>query len=326
MNILLIGGTGNISSEVSSILFSQGNRITVANTGKHPVPSRYHHLVVDRTGPFQCTSGFSELDFDVLIDFFAFVPEHIKTVYKIFKRRIKQYIFISSATVYQKPHKTIPITEKVPRSNPFWKYAQDKIACEEYLESIQGTEFPVTIVRPSHTFGQTWIPSPLNGNDFTVASRILKGEPIVIHDNGESLWTLTSASDFATGFCGLVGNDSAIGEAIHITSDEYMSWNKIYEIIGTTLGKQPSIVHIPTDFINKIHPDSTGPLKGDKAENGVFDNSKIKRFVPHFQCRKNFKTAIKESIEWFQKDPSRMIISRKQNDLVDFLIDQWKNR
>lgn len=326
MNVLFIGGTGNISSEVADQLLKQGHSITVANTGKHPVPLLYKHIILDSTDPQSCKSNLENETPDIVIDFFAFVPDHLKTMYEIFKGKIKQFIFISSATVYEKPHKQLPITESTPLCNPYWPYAQNKIACEEYLNSIHSSDFPITIVRPSHTFGRTWIPSALFGQDFTISSRILQGKPIIVHDRGESLWTLTAASDFAIGLCGLVGNSAAIGESFHITSDEALTWNKIYEILGQTLGRDPVITYIPTDFLNKIYPDSIGPLKGDKADHGVFDNSKIKSIVPGFQCKKTFKNAIRESIEWFQQDTARMQIDEKQDKFIDLLISQWNNR
>lgn len=322
MNILFIGGTGNISTEVADRAYKQGHKITVASTGNHPVPPSYHHIHLDRTVPEQCKEKLSNIDADFVIDFFAFVPDHVKTLYSILRGKIQQYVFISSATVYEKPHKRIPITEEIPRNNPFWPYAEDKIACEEFLESVHGPDFPVTIVRPSHTFGKTWIPSVLNGNDFTICSRIIQGKPIFLHDKGESLWTLTASSDFAAGLCGLLGNKNALGEAFHITSNEALSWNKIYEILGETLGREPVITYIPTDYINKVYPESIGPLKGDKAEHGVFDNSKIKKVVPGFQCKKTFRIAIRESVEWFREDPSRMVADNKQNEFIDWLIKQ----
>jgi nucleoside-diphosphate-sugar epimerase len=323
MKILLIGGTGNISSEVASLLHNQGHSITVINTGTRPVPPQYKHIKADRTDSQQFKVSLSNASFDIVIDFFAFIPVHLRLVYDIFFDKIQQFIFISSATVYQKPHELFPITEKTPRENPFWPYAQDKIACEKYLESVNSSKFPVTIVRPSHTFGKTWIPSPLSGNDFTVAARILDGKPIFVHDGGKSLWTLTASSDFAAGLAGLVGNPKALGESFHITSDEILSWNQIYDTIGEVLGKKPLITCIPTEFLNKIYPESIGPLKGDKSENGVFDNSKIKQAVAGFECIKTFKSAIQESIEWFLEKEERRIINEQQNLLIESFVEQW---
>lgn len=325
MNILIIGGTGNISSEVADVLYEQGHSITVVTTGKHPVPGKYNHIKVDRQNQIEFKNALSDSIADIVIDFFAFVPEHCRTDFEIFKGKIKQFIFISSATVYQKPHKTLPISEKTVLDNRFWKYAQDKIECERFLKSVNSSFFPVTIIRPSHTFGKTWIPSPVNGSDFTIANRILNGKPVIIHDKGESLWTLTASSDFSSGLVGLVGKKDAIGESFHITSDESLTWNSIYNIIGYALGKKPLIVHIPSDFIARVYPESYGMLMGDKKEHGVFDNSKIKKFVPGFKCNKTFSIAIRESIKWFMEDKQRRVIDIEQDRLIDSIINQWLN-
>lgn len=323
MNVLLIGGTGNISSEVADRLYKQGHSITVVTTGTHPVPKEYSHIKANRQDCTEFKKALANCTPDVVVDFFAFVPDQCRCDYEIFKGKIKQFIFISSATVYEKPHKNLPITEKTPLGNPFWKYAQDKIECENYLNSVNGKDFPVTIVRPSHTFGKTWIPSAINGCDFTIANRILDGKPIIVHDKGESLWTLTAASDFAIGLAGLVGNEKAIGKTFHITSDETLSWNSIYEIIGNALGKKPVFVYIPSEFLAKVYPESLGMLMGDKKEHGVFDNSKIKQFVPEFKCSKTFSLAIRESIEWFMEDESRRVTDIEQDKLIDSLINKW---
>ncbi|MBN1576000.1 MAG: NAD-dependent epimerase/dehydratase family protein [Chitinispirillaceae bacterium] len=324
MHILLIGGTGNISSEVALLLHQQGHTITTVTTGKRPVPKTYHAIHLDRNDSVAFKQQLGAVRPDVAIDFFAFVPEHLKTCHETFKGAITQFIFISSAAVYEKPHRRFPITENTPRSNPFWSYAQDKIACEKYLESVHSPEFPVTIVRPSHTFGNQWIPSPINSNDFTIARRILDGRPVILHDNGESLWTLTAASDFAAGLAGLAGNVKALGEAFHITSDEALTWNQIYRLIGDALGKEAIIEYIPSEILAREYPESYGMLFGDKKEHGVFDNQKIKRFVPGFECRKGIKLAIEESIGWFLTEPSRQAIDVQDDKLIDRLITTWR--
>ncbi|MDR2591839.1 MAG: NAD-dependent epimerase/dehydratase family protein [Chitinispirillales bacterium] len=326
MDILIIGGTGNISSEATELLISQNHNLTLLNTGRHPTPRGCRHIKADRFNPQEFENALKDLSFDAVLDFMAFTPDNCRNAYKTLRGRTAQYIFISSATVYAKPHTKLPITEETPRGNPFWPYAQDKTACEEYLESVMGDGFPVTIVRPSHTFGRTWIPSPINGSGFTVAARILAGKGFIIHDKGESLWTLTASSDFAKGLAGLVGNKAAVGEAFHITSDEALSWNDIYKELGAALGAEKiNPVHIPTSFIVKRYPDALGKLLGDKAENGVFDNSKIKRFVPGFKCEKNFATAIRESVAWFmEKDkPERREIDLDEDGLIEAIIGAW---
>jgi len=323
MNILLIGGTGNVSSEVAAALYRKGHSITTVTSGRRPVPSEYTAIIADRTDPVIFREKLRGFHPDVIIDFIAFTPEHCMLDYEIFKGKIGQYIFISSAVVYEKPHHRFPITEKTPRSNPFWPYAQQKIACEEYCESVHSEQFPVTIVRPSHTFGREWIPSPFNSHNFTIAQRILDGRPIILHDRGESLWTLTAASDFAEGLSGLVGNPMTAGEAFHITSDESLTWSHIYVEIGNALGKDAIIEYLPSEFIAREYPEAYGMLFGDKKEHGVFDNQKIKRFVPGFECKKSFSDAIRESVAWLMADPTRRIFDKENDLLIDRLITAW---
>lgn len=325
MKILLIGGTGNISTAVAKLLYLQGNTITTVTTGNKPVPSAYRSIVADRNNSVLLREKLSDLSPDIVIDFVAFDPKHLENMYAIFKTKIAQFIFISSATVYEKPHARFPITESTPLSNPFWPYAQQKIACEKYLERVHSLDFPVTIVRPSHTLGCGLIPSPIHGHDFTVANRIINRKPIVLHDQGESLWTLTAASDFAVGLCGLVGNSKATGESFHITSDEVLSWNQIYHTIGSLVGEEPIIEYIPSDFIARVDKAAGEMLCGDKKEHGVFDNQKIKQFVPNFVCVKPFKVALLESLTWLENDNSRKVIDVKTDSSIDRLIEQWKN-
>ena len=325
MLILIIGGTGNISSEVTSLLCSKGSHeITILSSGTRPVHAECRHIKANKFNDAELERSLKDIDIDVAIDFMAFTPTHCRADYKALRGRIKQFIFISSATVYEKPHVKIPITESTPRGNPYWPYAQDKIACEEYLESVHANDFPVTIVRPSHTFGKTWIPSPINGCGFTVASRIKTGKPFIIHDKGESLWTLTASSDFAKGLAGLIGNKDAIGEAFHITSDEALSWNTIYGELGKALDSKINPVYIPSEFIAKVYPDALGMLMGDKREPGVFDNSKIKKFVPDFKCEKSFADTIKESVDWFMEDPKRREIDNNEDKLIESIIRAWE--
>ena len=325
MEILIIVGTGNISSEVTPLLIGAGHEVTVVNTGRRAIPAGCRHIRADRFNHQDFESAMKGTGADIVIDFMAFTPDQCQSDYNIFRGRIGQFIFISSATVYQKPHVKIPITENTPRGNPFWPYAQDKIACEEYLESVHGDDFPVTIVRPSHTFGKTWIPSPINGCGFTVAQRIIDGREFIIHDKGESLWTLTAASDFAKGFVGLAGNKSAAGEAFHITSDESLTWNAIYAELGKALGiGRINPIHIPTEFIITIDPESRGKLMGDKRENGVFDNSKIKKFVPGFKCEKSFAVSIKEAVNWFMEDASRREVDAEEDKFIDEIITAFR--
>ncbi len=326
MDILIIGGTGNISADVTDMLVKRGHHVTLVNRGNVRVAADCAHIQVDVRDRQAYAHALKDYRGDVAVNFLGLTPEHCENDYAALKGKIAQYVFISSTVVYGKPHRTLPLTEDMEQGNPFSTYAQDKIACEAYLSHINGPKFPVTIVRPSHTFGRTWIPSPLNGADYTVAARILAGKPIVLHDGGQSLWTLTAASDFAAGLAGLLGNEQAFGQAFHITSDQVLTWNAICFEIGLALGRQPEIVHIPTDFLAEVFPLARDKLQGDKAEHGVFDNSKIKRYAADFECRKSFRTAIRESVAWYDEDASRKKTDPEQDQLIDSWITAWKSR
>nr|HMS68216.1 NAD-dependent epimerase/dehydratase family protein [Saprospiraceae bacterium] len=268
-------------------------------------------------------------EWDVVVNWIAFKPNDVLQDIELFKGKTNQYIFISSASAYQKPPKFPVITEETPLENPFWDYSRDKIACENVLVSaFQELDFPMTIVRPSHTYN-TVIPITIGGwEEYTTVDRIKKGLPIVVQGDGTSLWTMTHAADFAIGFVGLFGNEEAIGEAFHITSDEVMTWNHIYETIAASVGCTAKIIHIPSDFIadysEKIgFPSKRGSLLGDKAHCAIFDNSKIKRVVPEFKASIPFEVGIKDTLEWFEADESRMVVKQETNDFIDGLIKTY---
>lgn len=324
MKVLVIGGSGNISSDVAAALQARGDEVTVVTRGKTALPRGVRHRKADRRDAKACREALASFRGDAVINFLGFSPGDCELDFEVLRGRIGQYIFISSATVYQKPHSRLPLTEATSLGNPFSDYAQGKIACEKFLESVHGSDFPVTIVRPSHTFGRQWIPSPLNGSDYTVAARITAGKPIIVHDDGRSLWTLTAAADFAAGLVGLVGHAKAAGEAFHITSDQVLTWNCIYFEIGLALGRAPHMVHIPSRFLADQWPEARAKLLGDKSEPGVFDNTKIKCFLPEFECRHTFRRAIRESVAWFQEDVSRMTVNTQQDRLIDDLLRAWQ--
>jgi len=323
MEVLLIGGTGNVSSSVAEELARRGHEVTLLTTGRRPVPKEFRHIQADRHDEKALAAALKDCRMEAVIDFAAFKPEHCVTAWRVLRGQLRQFIFISTAAVYEKPPKELPITEQTPLGNPYWDYARQKADCENYFGRVHGPEFPVTIVRPSHTFGPSWIPSPINRSDYTVAARIVAGRPVIVHGDGQSLWTLTASSDFAAGLAGLVGNDKALGEAFHITQDQVLTWNAIYHEIGLALGREPRIVHIPTEFLAEAHPPAIGRLIGDKANDAVFDNAKIKRFAPDFECRKSFRTAIRESVAWYDEDESRKRIDPEQDKLIDSLIERW---
>lgn len=265
---------------------------------------------------------------DVVVNWIAFRVEDVERDYDLFNGKTKQYIFISSASVYQKPPAFPVITESTPLSNPQWQYSRDKIACEEKLNKFyRENNFPITIVRPSYTY-DTVIPVSIGGfTEYTIIDRLRKGQKIIVHGDGTSLWTNTHAEDFAKGFIGLIGNQQAIGDVFHITSDELLTWNQIYEAVADAVGVKPNIVHIPSDFIVSFNESWRGDLLGDKSHSVIFDNSKIKRFVPGFSCTIPFKEGIKKTIKWFEADPARMIINKSTNDIIDKIINAYeKNR
>ena len=260
---------------------------------------------------------------DVVINFLGYDLPDIETDYELFAGKIRQYIFISTAMVYAKPHLQIPITENAPLGNPYSDYAKNKLKCEEWL--LQ-QDFPVTIVRPSHTYCNRWIPNQVSSAGYTFAARLERGAPVFVANDGENPWTLTATTEFAVGLAGLVGNEKAIGEAFHITSDEALTWNQIYAEIGEALQVKPVIEKIPVDFICERFPDMSQGLKGDKVHPAIFDNSKIKRFVPDFVCGKSFATGIRESVAWLRAHPEDQALNPKVDALIDNIIAAWRER
>lgn len=325
MKVLFIGGTGFISTAVSRMAMEKGMELFLLNRGirSSEIPGA-HQLTGDIHNPESLHNALKNLKFDVVVDWIAFTPEDIKRDLQVFRGRTKQFVFISSASAYQKPPANYVITESTPLDNPYWEYSRNKIACEELLmKAYLDEDFPVTIVRPSYTYN-TYLPIAIGGfGCYTLADRMLKGKPIIVHGDGSSLWVNTHAEDFAKGFLGLLGNERAIGQAFHITSDEVLTWNQIYHTIAEALGVEAKIVHIPTDFIVKVVPRLTGDLLGDKTWSVVFDNSRIKSFVPEFQATIPFKEGMRRALEWFAEDKSRRRIDEKVNQEMDQIIQAF---
>ncbi|MFH1371519.1 MAG: SDR family oxidoreductase [Planctomycetota bacterium] len=324
MKVLFIGGTGIISSGVSKLAVEKGIELYLFNRGQHSefVPKGAKVI----KGDTKDKSALKGKTFDVVVDWLAYVPKDVETDIELFKGNVGQYIFISSASAYQKPPTHWLITESTPLANPFWQYSRDKIACEDRLMAeYRDNGFPITIVRPSLTYGVTMIPAAINSwqKPWTIVDRMRRGKKVIIHGDGTALWTMTHNTDFAKGFLGLVGNIQAIGHAFHITSDEALTWNQIYQAIADAAGAKLKPVYIPSDFIAKIDPDHTGTLLGDKSCCAVFDNSKIKRFVPDFVATVPFAQGVKRSIEWFEQDPKRCAIDDEHNKFMDRLLAAW---
>ena len=324
MNVLILGGTGNISSAVVAALSEQGHAVSVLTTGRRPVPTGVDVLTGDRTDAASLETAIGERRFDVVIDFLAFTPSDVALAREVVADRATRYVLISSATVYRKPHEVIPLREDGPLGNPYSLYARNKQACEEWLVDAW-PNVSWTIIRPSHTFGRSWIPSPLNGSDWTVAARILAGKPILVHDGGRTLWTLTAASDFAQALVQLLESGRGLGEIYHITSDQALTWNAIYFEIGRVLGREPVLVPIPTGFLEQACPVATEKLRGDKSEAGVFDNTKIKRAVPDWECRKSFRSAIEEAVGWYREVPQRQVVNAAQDAMIERILNEWQN-
>ena len=321
MKVLFIGGTGTISYSSTLLAKEKGIDLYLLNRGKselRPIPKGVRLLKADIRDPNSVAEALGTLKFDAVADFIAFTPEHIETDLALFRGKTGQYLFISSASAYQTPPSTLPVTESTLLDNPAWEYSRNKIACEERLaRAYREEKFPFTIVRPSHTYDQVYI--PVHGG-WTVVDRMLRGLPVIVHGDGSSLWTLTHSSDFAKGFVGLLGNSHAIGEVYHITSDEWLTWDQIHQVIAKALGLEARIVHVPSDLIAAYDADWGDSLLGDKTHSFVLDNSKIKKAVPGFACTKPFSVGIQESLDWYHADPDRQVVDGQFNALCERIL------
>ena len=331
MKILFIGGTGNISMACTRLALESGIEVYHLNRGttKMSVPDKVKTLTGDINDKKHVKTLIGDLTFDVVANFVAFTPDDINRDFELFAGKTGQYIFISSASAYQKPLQNPIVTESTPLKNPFWDYSRNKIACEERLNQLyRDHDFPVTIIRPSLTY-ETVIPVAIGSwDDYTIVDRMKKGKPVIVHGDGTSLWTITHSIDFAKGFVGLLGHQQAIGESFHITSDEILTWDQVYEAVAEAAGVKAKIIHINSEFICKVAESvgqdwMWGNLLGDKAVSAIFDNSKIKRYVPGFQATISFKSGIRDTIEWFEADQSRMRILEDNNEFIDTVIDKY---
>lgn len=324
MKVLFIGGTGIISSACSQLVVERGIELYLLNRGQtaRPVPKGVHILHGDIRDKTSVSSVLGRETFDVVVNWIAFTPDHIEADLGLFRNRTQQYVFISSASVYQTPPVNLPVTESTPLDNPHWEYSRAKIACEERLiQAYRKERFPITIVRPSHTYDCTLL--PMHGG-YTVVDRMRKSKQVIVHGDGSSLWVLTHHRDFAKGFVGLLGNNRAIGEVFHITSDEWLTWNQIFEIVAQAAGVKARIVHIPSDMIARFDPDWGASLLGDKTHSMIFDNSKIKQVVPDFSVTIPFARGAEEIIHWYDSDPSRQVIDKELNRLIDKIISVYE--
>ncbi len=328
MKVLFIGGTGVISSACARLAIERGFKLAVLNRGKRPVIAGSRQILADIADAAAAGAALGSESWDVVVDFISFTTAEMEQRIALFRGRVAQFIFISSASIYQKPLAHYPITESTPLVNPFWDYSRNKIACEErLLRALQAENFPVTIIRPSWTYDETRITVPVNSpKNFTVVDRMRRGLPVIVPGDGTSLWTMTHNTDFAKGLVGLLGHQGAIGHAFHITSDEVLSWNQIYEAVAAAAGvPKPRLVHIASDFITACLPEFSGGLHGDKGHSAIFDNTKIKRFVPGFCATTRFRDGMARSLAWYEAEPARREVDAAANATWDRLIAAYEH-
>lgn len=329
MKVLFIGGTGIISTACTQLAIEQGFDLTLLNRGRRSSapPAGGKIISADIHDASAVSQALSGARFDAVVDWIAFQPADVERDIALFRGRTRQLVFISSASVYQKPVSHYLITESTPLANPYWEYSQQKIACEERLMRAYREEgFPVTIVRPSLTYGDTQITLAVNSwaKSYTVADRMRRGKKVIVPGDGTSLWVITHNTDFAKGLVGLLGRDQAIGHAFHITSEEVMCWDQWYRLTAEAAGAEPRLVHIASDFLGVYLPETRGSLLGDKAASVVFDNTKIKRFVPGYCATVPFERGIRRTMAWFDADPARRQVDTEADARWDRVIEVYE--
>lgn len=322
MNVLFIGGTGIISTAITKRLAAtDGVNLFLVNRGNRNsvIPENVTVINADINDEDFVREQIKDLSFDAVCDFIAFVPEHLERDFRLFKGKTKQFMYISSASAYQKPLSNYRITEGTPLANPYWEYSRNKIACEDFLMKMyRENGFPVTIIRPSHTYDERSVPLGVHGKkgSWQIVKRMIEGKPVIVHGDGTSLWTMTHNSDFAKAFVGLIGNAHAIGEAFQITSDETLTWNQIYKAIADALGVELKPYYVSSDFLAAVSDyDLCGSLTGDKANSVVFDNSKLKRAVPDYVPTVRFDQGVKRTIDY--------VLAHKECQVEDPEFDAW---
>ena len=320
LKVLFVGGSGVISSACARQAVEDGIDLYVLNRGRstaRPLPAGVHELRADVRNPASVRDAIKDLDFDSVVDWVAFTTEHVRSDIDLFQDRAGQYVFISTASAYQKPPSRLPVTESTPLRNPFWQYSRDKIACEDLLvREYRENNFPATIVRPSHTYDAT--KTVLSGG-WTTLARMLAGKPVIVHGDGTSLWTVTHNTDFARGFVPLLGHPRTYGEAFHITSDDFLTWDQIAHALAAALGVTARLVHVPSDAIAAADPEWGAGLLGDKAHSMVFDNSKLRSLVPGWHAVVPFERGAREIAEWYLADPARQLTDDKLDAVKDKL-------
>jgi nucleoside-diphosphate-sugar epimerase len=325
LRVLFIGGSGLISSACSWLAVERGLDVYALNRGAtqvRPLPSEVRVLHGDVRDPTSVAEALDGHEFDVVVNWVAFTPDHVEADIDRFRERIGQYVFISSASAYQAPPSRVPITESTPLSNPYWQYSRNKIACEDrLLRAYREEGFPAMIIRPSHTYDRTAVPCYAG---WTAVQRMRDGKEVVVQGDGTSLWTLTHSKDFAEGFVPLLGSTRTLGEAFHITSDDVLTWNQIIMILAKAAGAEPRIVHVPSDVIAAADPDWGAALLGDSAHSMIFDNSKLRSVVPDYVATITLEQAAPEIIAWHDEDQSRQRVNADLDSLMDKLSAEFR--
>jgi nucleoside-diphosphate-sugar epimerase len=321
MRVLFVGGTGIISSGCAKRLVERADvslAFMVRGKTSRPVPKGVEVIQGDVRDPASVRKALGDRSFDAVVNWVSFTTAHIETDIELFRGRTGQYVFISSASAYQTPPARLPVTESTPLENPFWQYSRDKIACEELLlRAHRETGFPMTIVRPSHTYDCRSL--PMEGG-YTAIDRMRRGKPVIVHGDGTSIWVLTHHDDFAKGFNGLLGNPRALGEAFHITSDELLTWNQIHELLAAAAGTEAKLVHVPSELINRFDPHWGAGLLGDKTHSMIFDNAKVKSLVPEFSATIPYRDGAREIMAWYDADAARRTVNAEFDALTDRII------
>ena len=324
LRVLFIGGSGVISSACSQVAVESGIELSVLNRGRdtaRPLPPGVSRLPGDIRKPASVRDEINDREFDAVVDWVAFTPDHVRADIDLFGGRTGQYVFISSASAYQTPPARLPVTESTPLRNPYWRYARDKIACEQALTAAYREDgFPATIVRPSHTYDRTLV--PFDGG-WTVLGRMLAGKPVIVHGDGTSLWTLTHHEDFARAFVPLLGHPRTVGDTFQITSGDVLTWDQIAHTLAGALGTTARIVHVPSDAIAEADPEWGAGLLGDKAHSMVFDNSKIRGVVPGWQAVIPFERGAQEIAAWYLADPARQVTDERLDAVMDKLAERF---
>jgi len=324
LSVLFLGGSGIISSACSWQAVEQGIDVSVLNRGTstlRPLPPEVHRLVGDVGDIDSVRAAVGGRSYDVVVDWLAFTPDHVRSRTDLFRGRVGQYVFISSASAYQTPPERLPVTESTPLRNPCWRYSRDKIACEELLTRLYREEgYPITVVRPSHTYDRTSV--PFEGG-WTIVERMRRGKRVVVHGDGTSLWTLTHHRDFARGFVPLLGHPRTLGAAFHLTSDDVLTWDQVARALASAAGTEADIVHVPSDAIAAVDADWGASLLGDKAHSMVFDNSLLRSVAPGFVATTTFEQGAREIVAWHDEDESRRRVDPHVDGLMDRLVDHY---